>query len=216
MAAPRRLLLLASFASLSALLSGCAHSPAPNTTFGTNFDGTRARQFVPGQATKTQVLAELGTPKSSDSFSATRDLSGRALAQPVAIDRLTYYFSDRAAPAAKPGLHAYRSAVFLFSGESLLDVTHRSSFPNESVDFDEGKVKSLVRGKSRQADVSRLFGTPSGTALYPSARDLGGSAWTYDALSFDKQASQLRTKRLVVFFNRAKVVTHVELDVSEG
>jgi outer membrane protein assembly factor BamE (lipoprotein component of BamABCDE complex) len=217
-AASRRpfLVALAGLCAASLLLGGCAKPAAPTTTFGINFDAAHARQFVPGQATKTQVVAELGNPKSSDSFSAQRDLSGRVLAQPVAIDRLTYYFSDRSATAAKPGMLAYRSAVFLFAGESLIDATHRSSFPNEAVDFDEAKVRSIVRGRTRQADVSRMFGAPSGTALYPSARDPGGSAWTYDALAFDKQTQQLRTKRLVVFFNRAKVVTHVELDVSEG
>ncbi len=210
---PRRSLLLCSFVLA---LAGCAKPPATPTTFGQDFNSTRARQFKPGVDTKLAVLSELGRPKATDSFSANKDLSGKNLPRPVAIERVTYYFSDRAAPAAKPGTHAYRSAVFLFGDDTLIDASHRSSFPSEAIDFDEHKVKSLVKGRSKQADVIELFGNPSGTAIYPSAREPGGSAWTYDALSFDKQANRLLTKKLVVFFNRAKVVSHVDLDLPEN
>ena len=75
-------------------------------------------------------------------------------------------------------------------------------------------MKSLVRGRSRPADVRRLFGPPSGTALYPSARSPDGSTWTYDALAYDQSTQQLRTKRLVLFFNQAEVLTDVELEMS--
>lgn len=174
------------------------------TTFGTPFDATRTRAFVPGQTTKAQVLAALGTPRSTEIATVKKDLSGTELAQPVIVERTSYYWKDRNATGDGLEKEPSRSAFLIVADDTLLYYVADSTFAGESTNFPEASVNRLKNGVTTQAEVQRLFGAPAGRGIYPYAKKPGNERWIY-VVSWWAGAKS-HAKRLTVEFDSAKVV----------
>ncbi|TAK85724.1 MAG: outer membrane protein assembly factor BamE [Aquabacterium sp.] len=175
------------------------------TTFGTPFDATRTRGFVPGQTTKAQVLAALGTPRSTEITTVKKDFSGTELAQPVIVERTSYYWKDRNAAGDGLEKEPSRSAFVAVAGDTLLLYVADSTFAGESTNFPEGSVNRLKNGVTTQAEVQQLFGTPAGRSIYPYTKKPGNERWIY-VVSWWADAKS-HVKRLTIEFDAAKVVT---------
>jgi hypothetical protein len=190
------------------LMSGCA------TQFGTNFDRAKVTAYQPGVTTMDQAMAEVGKPRRERTFTVKKDLAKKELASPVVVREVTLYYEDRQAAGVQPDVQPSRSGWLQFSNNKVLAYVTRSSFKADSTDFDETQVKQLVKGKSTEADVEKLFGPPSGAGIYPVAKDPDGSALNYEIFTFDRKTRKSTLKRLTVFLNASRVVTDYDLYIS--
>lgn len=186
------------------------------TVVGANFNRQSAALYVPGETTKSEVLAALGPPKESRTYTVKKDLSEKELPAPVVVESGSYYFQDNEAEAVNLDIQPSRSAWFQFAGDKLISFVTRSSFKSDSTDFDENLVRKIEKNKTTEADVIRLFGRPSGANIYPSSKEVGGTGIVYETFQFNKNTRKATSKRLVVFFNSKKIVTDFDLRITNG
>lgn len=196
-------------ACCAVVVAGCA------TTDGTSFDLRQARQFMPGKASRAEVLAKLGPSSSSRVSTMKKDLAEKELPSPVILDQISYYFSDRNAQAIYAGATPSRSANFYFSGGQLLASYVRSSFAGQSTDFDESAAARLIKGQTTQADVLSILGEPGGRSIYPAAKQPGGSSWNYDVACYDKGIGKTHKKSLWIFFDANGVLSDFDLSIND-
>lgn len=93
-----------------------------------------------------------------------------------------------------------------------------SSFEQDNTDFDESKVKGLVRGRSSAGDVLNLLGTPGGQALYPYVARQGTRAYYYQYATVGPRKGQVTLKHLELLFNAVDHLEQVYLvtEIKEG
>lgn len=184
------------------------------TLVGANFNRQSAALYVPGETAKSEVLAAMGPPKESKTYTVKKDLSGKELPAPMVMESVRYYFQDNLAEAVNTEIEPSRSAWFQFAGEKLVSFVTRSSFKADSTDFDENLVKNIEKNKTTEAEVIRLFGRPSGASIYPNAKEIGGTGIIYETFQFNKNTRKGTSKRLAIFFNSKKVVTDFDLNIT--
>lgn len=203
----KKLFAVLALASLM-MMGGCV------TMVGVNFDRQSAARYVPGETTKSEVMAALGIAKESRTYTVKKDLSEKDLPAPVVVESVQYYFQDNEAEAVNLDIQPSRSAWFQFAGEKLISFVTRSSFKSDSTDFDENLVKKIEKNKTTEADVIRFFGRPSGASIYPSSKEMGGTGIVYETFQFNKNTRKATAKRLVVFFNTKNIVTDFDFSIT--
>lgn len=200
---------LTAIAALTVALSGCS------TTFGVPFDGAALRQLTPGVSTKSDLVAKVGPQVRPEVVTMKKDLAGTDLPNPLIVEHTSYYFTDKAAPSISPDVNPSRIGFVDIVDSSVVFSNYSSSFAADSTDFDESKVSQVVKGKSTEQDVIAIFGQPSGRAIYPYAKEPGGSRISYLNISYNKTTNKIRSKAYVVYLDKQRVVSDFDLKITE-
>ena len=95
-----------------------------------------------------------------------------------------------------------------FHNDTLVGHEFISSWADDHTDFDEAKIKEIIKGKTTRAQVVQLLGKPGGFYIFPLIKASTGEAAVY-AYSEVRGFTPYQ-KLLVVTFDAAGVVTEVE------
>jgi outer membrane protein assembly factor BamE (lipoprotein component of BamABCDE complex) len=180
-----------------AVLAGCA---------GTDFVRPSTDDLKNGQTTYAQLIARMGPPRSE----------GSVLKNEQSIRTATYAYASVGGKPLRDGVTPARAMSFYFFKDTLVGHEFVSSWAEDNTDFDENKIKDIVKGKSTRAQVVQLMGRPSGYYIYPMIKAQTGDAAGYSYGETTGSAFNLKffRKGLVVTFDPAGVVTDVEYSSS--
>jgi len=204
-----RLTTLSTIAAAAILSVGCT------TQFGTQFNSTSAKQLKPGVSTRDELVSKVGPIVKPEIVTIKKDFGDKELANPVIVEFASYYFSDTQAPTSKADIRASRNASFMLTDSKVMSYRVSSTFTNESTDFDESKIAAIRKGITTESEAVALLGEPSGRALYPFAKDVGGSSISWYNLSFNKATNKIHSKLYVVYLDANHVVSDFDLKISE-
>jgi outer membrane protein assembly factor BamE (lipoprotein component of BamABCDE complex) len=189
------------------LLAACV------TTSGKKFDPQQAARFVSGQTTKGQVLAVLGQPSNSKTYTLKKDMGGKDLDQPAVMTSIGYHYTDRQVKGQPDGTIGARSASYAFSADKLISWFVFSTFPEDATDFDEELVSKIVKGKTTKQQVIDILGRPAGYGVYPFGKQAQGSVMHYGVFMFRPGVRGGTMKTLSVFLDARDVVNDFDLNI---
>lgn len=172
-----------------------------------------------GKTTPQDIRARFGEPRSERSW-ARGDLDlGKEVGTPFGAPRvagsmteLYYYYEQRGAPAASPGVDPSRSARYWFWNGRLAGFQSSSSFKSDSTLFDDGKVAAIKPWQTLRADLLAALGEPSGMRAFPLAPGEEQQVLTWFAFEWDTAARQSRARTLHVLVNAIGVVVDLRFD----
>lgn len=192
---------------LAAVLGGCA-------TFGKDFPADKSRSFELGRTTKKEILAEFGTPQTTKTFTAKKDISNVDLKDSLIVQVLGYHYAEGStANAALEGVNPARSETIFLVDDKLAGYYLSSSFKSDSTDFDPSRASSIVKGKTTEAEVIAMLGRPSGRGLYPLAHSPAGHSLFYDTVLRNHPRGSVTSKRLSVQISQSGVVEDFSVTV---
>jgi hypothetical protein len=185
------------FVAAALLLSGCA---------GTDFVRPDDSLLVNGRTTYAQIVARMGMP--------TRE--GTVLKNEKTIDTASYAYANVGGKALHEGVTPARAITFYFVGGMLVGREFVSSFAEDHSDFDENRVKDIIKGKTTRAELMQLFGKPGGYYIHPMIKSEKGEAAVYVFSETRGSAFNLKffRKTLVVTFDAAGVASDVDFSSS--
>lgn len=174
-------------AVLALFLAGCA---------GQSFQKAPYDAFVLGKSTNADVAARMGKPVQS----------GVITKNDKQISQAIYVYAVN-----NPGLSAAKAQHFYYFNNVLIGSEYVSSFPDDSSDFDETKVSSIVKGVTTKSDVISLLGTPTGEFIYPliERTDGRGLVYSYTKVTGAPFATKIYSKSLVAAYGSDGVVYDV-------
>lgn len=180
--------------SALAALVGCA---------GTDFKRPAPGTLELGRSTSAQITQAMGGPALQN---------GELLRNGEKLKSARYAYAEGAGAGKYPGVVPARAIVFLTYNDLLVAEEFQSSFPTDATDFDEGKLASIVKGKTTRAEVVSLLGQPNGSGVYPFIKNKTESAVIYSYSHAKGNAFNMKfyNKSLIVSFDSAGVVTDVE------
>jgi hypothetical protein len=176
---------------------------------------------VVGKTTPGEVIAKLGPPTQRTTSvtalptarTATESGVFAAVQASGTYESFTYFAGDAMrvnadaimADLLRHGLRRTRTFSCTFYEGKLVAYLGSSSFDPDRTDFDDAKVASLEREKTTGDEVLKLFGEPSGGAIYPvvSRHDGGVLSYFYQE---DNIASGRHVKLLQVFVDDSGIV----------
>ena len=184
--------------TLLTLLCGCA---------GTDFVRPDTESLLVGQMTNAQVRARMGEPRRE----------GALVKNEKTLKTATYAYASVGGKPRTPGVTPARAIGFYFYNDTLVGYEFISSWAEDHSDFDDGKVKDIVKGKTTRADLAQLLGKPVGRYIYPMIKSETGDAAVYAYAETSGSAFNLKfyRKTLIVTFDAGGVATDVEF-VSSG
>jgi hypothetical protein len=179
------------------LVAGCA---------GTNFKRPEPNQLALGKSRTADVLAVMGSPQQT----------GEAVQNEQKIKVLRYAYAEGAGEGRYPGVVPARAMVFTVHDDVLVGQEFVSSFKGDATEFDEGKLPSIVKGKTTRTEVVGLLGKPNGEAVYPMIKNKGEKAavYSYSQAKGNVFNMKFHAKTLLVSFNGADVVSDVQYQSS--
>ncbi len=185
------------FAAAALLLSGCA---------GTNFVRPDSSSLVNGQTTYAQIVASMGMPRRE----------GTVQKNDKTINTAQYAYASVGGKPLHPSATPARGINYYFVGGTLVGHEFLSSFAEDHSDFDDSRVKDIVKGKTTRADLVQMLGKPAGSYIYPMIKSEAGEAVVYSYLEVTGSAFNMKvnSKKLVVTFDSAGVATDVEYATS--
>lgn len=174
------------------VLAGCA---------GTDFKRPGPEAFALGKSTEADVTQVLGKPRQT----------GEVLQDGKKLHEIGYAYALNTGVGAYPGVIGARSQSYTFYNDVMVKNDFNSSFATDVTDFDENKVSQIVKGQSTKADVIKVFGKPTGEAIYPVAKNAGDDAllYTYSQVSGSAFNLKFYKKNLIVYLNANGVVAEV-------
>ena len=187
------------------VLAGCAVA-------GTNFVRPDDNAYTLGKTTRAQLLASFSAARLG-AEAETGETQSRASGK--TLKYFTYGFATRA-PSDHPGGIAARTQTFYFYDDVLVARQFTSSFVTDSSDWDETKVKDLVKGVTTRAEVVEMLGRPSGAYIWPAVSRTHGEAIGYHHTYITTPLTGLihvrvrHSKHLIVTFDGADRVEDVE------
>ena len=173
---------------LSALL-GCA---------GTDFVRPDSEGLRNGQTTYAQALAKMGTPYRE----------GSVIKNDKTIKTTSYAYASVGGKPRNEGVTAARAIGLYFHDDRLVGHEFISSWAEDHTDFDETRIREIVKGKTTRAQVIQLLGKPGGYYIYPLIKDTKGEAAVY-AYS-EVRGFAPSSKMLLVTFDASELVADVE------
>ena len=113
-----------------------------------------------------------------------------------------------------------RSAEFYFKDNILVGYNYKSSFDEDIVKLDDGKVSSIKQGVTTKAQVISLLGNPTGYYSYPVIKEKDQLALVYSSYQTWRvpftSAPRHITKTLVVCCGQDNIVKLVDVESSES
>ena len=184
--------------SMLTILFGCA---------GRDFVRPNQEAFKLGQTTYAQVLQQLGEPRRE----------GTLLKNEQNIKSISYAYAATGGEPLEEGVIPARAMTYYFLSDKLVGQDFVSSFKADNSNFDDGKVSSIVKGKTKRTDVAQLLGRPSGSYIYPIVKATAGEAvgYTYGTTRGGAFSGfKIFTKSLLVSFNENDEVSDIEFSTS--
>lgn len=178
--------------AISALF-GCA---------GTDFVRPDSQDLKNGQTTYAQVVARMGEPRRE----------GSVIKNDQTLKTASYGYASFGGKPRREGVTPARSIGFYFYNDTLVGHEFISSWDEDHTDFDDGKIKNIIKGKTTRAEVVRLLGKPSGYYIFPLIKASTAEAAVYAYV--EVRGFTPYTKLLVVTFDAAGIVTDVEFTSS--
>lgn len=181
----------------TALLSACA---------GTDFKRPDPQTLVIDKSTAADVTRVMGVPRQV----------GEAVKNEQKIKTSQYVYATTGGEALYTGVVPARAMIFSTFNEVLVGQEFVSSFKIDATEFDETKVKDLVKGKTTRAEVEALLGKPSGEVIYPIIKRAGEKAYVYGYSHAKGGAFNMKfyAKTLVVSLDAMGVVSEVDYSSS--
>ena len=175
--------------SVISALFGCA---------GRDFVRPDSQDLRNGQTTYAQVVARMGQPRQE----------GSVIKNDKTIKTASYAYASLGGKPLREGVTAARAIGVYFYNDTLVGHEFISSWAEDHTDFDEDKIKDIIKGKTTRDEVVQLLGRPSGYYIFPLIKASTGDAAVYAYLEV-RGFTPFR-KLLVVTFDAAGVVTEVE------
>lgn len=179
------------------LLSACA---------GTDFKRPDSQALVVNKSTAADVTRVMGAPRQV----------GEAVKNEQKIKTSQYVYATTGGESLYAGVVPARAMVFSTFNDVLVGQEFVSSFKIDATEFDETKIKDLVKGKTTRAEVEVLLGKPSGEVIYPIIKRTGEKAYVYGYSHAKGSAFNMKfyAKTLIVSLDAAGVVSEVDYSSS--
>jgi hypothetical protein len=179
------------------VLAGCA---------GTDFVRPDPESFRNGQTSYAQVVTRMGKPWRE----------GTELKNEKSIKNIVYAYASVGGKPLREGVTPARAAGFYFHNDTLVGHEFISSWAEDHSNFDENRIKDIVKGKTTRAEVLQLMGKPAGNYIHPMIKAQTGDAAVYAFSETSGSAFNLKFYRkvLVVSFDTAGVVSDVDFSSS--
>jgi outer membrane protein assembly factor BamE (lipoprotein component of BamABCDE complex) len=179
--------------AITAVLAGCA---------GTDFKRPDPQSLVVGKSTAADVTRVMGAPRQV----------GEVLKNEQKIKTARYVYATTGGESLYSGVVPARAMVFSTFNDVLIGQEFVSSFKIDATEFDDSKVKSIIKGKTTHQEVEALLGKPSGEVIYPIIKKVGEKAYVYGYSHAKGNAFNMKfyAKTLVVSLDPAGVVSDVE------
>ena len=174
--------------AISALF-GCA---------GTDFVRPDSESLRNGQTTYAQVVARMGQPRRE----------GTVIKNDKTLKTASYAYASVGGKPIREGVTAARGMGFYFYNDTLVGYEFLSSWAEDHTDFDDGKIKHIIKGKTTRAELIQLLGRPGGYYTFPLIKVSPGEAAVY--VYQEVRGFTPFQKLLIVTFDAAGIVTDVE------
>jgi hypothetical protein len=141
---------------------------------------------------------------------------GTLLRNEHTLKSISYFYSSSVGSANHLGVVASKGMNLAFDADRLVAYEYLSTYSDDPTDFDESKVKEIVKGKTRKDEVISLLGSPTGRAIHPYVRPQDGEGMSYTYYQMRRSATPFRHepyvyyKQLLVTLDRAGTVIEVE------
>lgn len=175
--------------SAISVLFGCA---------GTNFIRPDSQDLKNGQTTYAQIVARMGQPRQE----------GSVIKNDKTLKTASYAYASFGGKPHRDGITPARAIGFYFYNDTLVGHEFISSWDEDHTDFDDGKIKNIIKGKTTRAEVVQLLGKPGGYHTFPLIKASTGEAAVYAYV--EVRGFTPYRKLLVVTFDVAGIVTEVE------
>lgn len=187
---------------------------------GRDFNMPAAGTLQLGVTTPEQAMAMLGAPLSQSS-ATVGTVANTTPPQSVFVavphsgsyQNLNYAYVDTTGQqlvGSLAGVQPARTLRLEFLDGKLVGYLESSSFQNDSTNFDDTKVAQIVRGQTRQNDVTTLLGKPSGEVMYPIISQPEGHAAIYSYAVQNLTTRERSTKFLAIYFDASGTVRDLE------
>jgi hypothetical protein len=179
------------------VLSGCA---------GRDFVRPASETFRNGHTTYPEIVARFGPPYRE----------GSVVKNDKTVKTIGYAYAAAGGQPHRAGVTPARAMGFYFYDGVLVGHEFVSSWAEDHSDFDEGKVKDIMKGKTTRAELIALLGKPAGYYIYPMIKTSPGDAAAYVYTETRGSAFNLSfyRKLLLVTLDAAGVVSDVEFTSS--
>lgn len=183
--------------ALVAFLSGCA---------GKDFVRPEADSLKNGQTAYANIIANYGTPFRE----------GSVLKNDKTLKTLSYAYASVGGKPLEEGVTASRALGLYFYNDILVGHEFISSWAEDHTNFDETKIKDIVKGKTTRQELTQLLGRPSGYYIYPLTKAPSGEApvFAYSATRGSAFNLKFFRKILVVTLDSSGVVSDVDFSSS--
>lgn len=171
------------------VLVGCA---------GTDFVRPDAEGLKNGQTTYAQAQAKMGAPWRE----------GSVVKNDKTIKTAAYAYASVGGKPRNEGVTAARALTLYFHEDVLVGHEFISSWAEDHTDFNQSRIKDIVKGKTDRAQVIQLLGKPGGYYVYPMTKDTRGEAAVYAYL--ETRGFSHSSKLLLVSFDASGLVADVE------
>lgn len=195
MTSPTRMLLAV---ALLLLLFGCA---------GRDFVRPDPESLANGRTTYSQVIEKFGPPRQE----------GTAIKNDKTVKTMSYGYAAMGGKPVQEDVVPARVMGFYFFDDILVGHEFLSTWEADHTNFDEDRIKDIVKGKTTRAELVKLMGRPSGYQIYPLIKSTTGEAMAYVYMQVAGGPFTMRMyrKALVVTIDASGVVTEVEFS-AEG
>jgi hypothetical protein len=169
------------FVVAAVALGGCADN------LGRDFARPAADAFVLGRTTPSDISARYGEAQQRVATVLTEGVAPAA-ALPGAFPgawapgnyaEITYFFSGKTKTFPLNAPRSVKILGFEFWNGVLVAYAFSSNFAGDSSNFDETNRALLKNGQTSKSEAVRLFGPPSGRAVYPEAARTGDERYIY-------------------------------------
>ena len=180
---------------------------------GHDFPRPTADSLVLGQSMRAEILRIYGKPtRESSAVLSSAQTEGVTRGEfdmtPVSgsFASLVYLYADRTRTVLVGALSPppVLVAAFDFWNENLIGYNSVSTFVEDLSNFDESRIAEIRKSQSTKADITQLFGPPSGRAIYPAVQHQGNEKFIYSYLQV--RGGERFSKRLEILFGADGVV----------
>lgn len=180
------------YISIILLFSGCG--------VGKNMTAPSDENFNVGHTSYSQSISMLGEPESV----TDRLVRGKK------IKDITYVYSSAGGEALASGVIPQKILTLTFSDQTLIGKSFISTYKIDNTDFDEFKIRELVKGKSTYQDMLRVLGIPNNHSIPPLSTSFEEFGYSYSQMrvsAFSKV--KIFKKYATISFDNNKTISDI-------